>query len=539
MKRNYLKYITIGAMMLLSIACTKDFSKINTDITRFSPDVFDANYFMTNSQINYANEITGDAGPLLFESGWAQILAMPGGAGDYFNNADKYVASSNTNTYTSSSWNNGYTAATYANEILLNTINNPNSDSTNVKAIAVIMKVMSIQYVTDVYGDCPYSEAFQARYGNTTPVYDKQQDVYNALLSDLDKALSLLDASKKGPVADASSLSGDVGKWKRFGYSLMLRLAMRLTKADAGAAKTWAEKAAAGGTLNAGENMYLARQRATGYGNGNAAEWLLDNSFYMIRWSKTLIDYLKSVNDPRLGIASEVPQAGKAANDNTTLDGDKTPANQQGLPNGYDLTPTSSTYIGTASGYPGGTGSGSDVALIGKYSRPAISVYASFDLPVFVMSYAESELLLAEAAARGWNAGGTAATHYKNAVSGAVQTINVYSPGVVSAATADAYATAHPLDVSTTENSLKMINTQYWATTGLLFNFGEAWINWKRSGYPVLTPVNFSGNFSNGAIPRRQIYPPGEGTLNPANYKNAVSGLSGGDAWSSKVWWDQ
>ena len=84
-----------------------------------------------------------------------------------------------------------------------------------------------------------------------------------------------------------------------------------------------------------------------------------------------------------------------------------------------------------------------------------------------------------------------------------------------------------------------MINTQYWATTGILWNFGEAWNNWKRSGYPVLTAVNYPGNFSGGEIPRRQPYPSGESTSNPEGYKNGVSDLPGGDTWSSKVWWDQ
>jgi hypothetical protein len=87
--------------------------------------------------------------------------------------------------------------------------------------------------------------------------------------------------------------------------------------------------------------------------------------------------------------------------------------------------------------------------------------------------------------------------------------------------------------------SLKMINEQYWATTGILMNFVEAWNNWKRSGYPVLTPVVFAGNFSRSQIPRRQLYPTTEGTANPANYRIGVSSLSGGDDWNSRVWWDK
>jgi hypothetical protein len=157
------------------------------------------------------------------------------------------------------------------------------------------------------------------------------------------------------------------------------------------------------------------------------------------------------------------------------------------------------------------------------------------------LTYAESELLLAEAKVRGWNVGSTtAAAHYANGVSAALQSLAAFGPSAtISAATADAYAAANPLNTSSTTASLKMINEQYWATTGILMNFVEAWNNWKRSGYPVLTPVVYAGNFSNGVIPRRQLYPTTESTANPANYKIGVGSLSGGDNWSSRVWWDK
>jgi hypothetical protein len=109
---------------------------------------------------------------------------------------------------------------------------------------------------------------------------------------------------------------------------------------------------------------------------------------------------------------------------------------------------------------------------------------------------------------------------------------------IISSADANAYADTHPLDVSTNENSLKMINEQYWATSGSQLNFTDAWNNWKRSGYPVLTPVVYTGNFSGGVIPRRQPYPTNEGTLNKESYDAAVGRLPGGDTWSSKMWWD-
>lgn len=534
--KKYFIYAGLSAL-LLATACTKDFEEINTDPTQYAPANFDANYFLSSSQRTYADAIAGYAGPILFQSGWAQVFSMATVTGDYYTNADKYVASSNTNSYVQSSWNNGYRAAALANEIIVNRKDNP--EAVNLTSVGTIMKVLSIQYITDVYGDAPYTEALKAREGNSLPVYDAQQTLYTTALAELDAALTAMDPAKPKPTADITSLGGDVAKWKRFGYSLMLRMAMRLVKRDANLAKTWAEKAYAGGTLASGEDVYVRTDNANGFGNPNVNAWLVATDFYQVRWSKTLIDYLKAEADPRLTIVAEVPQAGLAANNNQALPGDKTAANQLGQPNGYDQNTGSATNIINSPGYPGGTGTGQDVSIIGRYSRPAIDVYANRNNPVFIMSYAESELMLAEAAARGWNVGATAAQHYRNGVSGALQAINVFKPGAISAAAADAYAAANPLDVSSTENSLKMINTQYWATTGILWNFGEAWINWRRSGYPQLTPVNYPGSFSNGTIPRRQPYPTGESTSNRANYTAAVAGLSGGDNWESRVWWDQ
>jgi hypothetical protein len=156
------------------------------------------------------------------------------------------------------------------------------------------------------------------------------------------------------------------------------------------------------------------------------------------------------------------------------------------------------------------------------------------------MTATETSLLLAEAAARGWSVGGNAATHYANGLRSGMQSLATFSAtAVIPIAAIDAYVAANPLNVTSQEVSLKQINEQFWATTGMLMNFSEAWSNWRRSGFPVLTPVVYTGNFSGGTIPRRQIYPTGEASVNDANYRTGVGGLTpASDAWASRVWWD-
>lgn len=537
--RKILIYLLV-AIIVVPIGCTKNFESINTDPNRSSPANFDANFFLSNSQNTYKEGIAGYAGPILFQSGWVQILASTSSGGvNYYSNMDKYVPSSNTNNYANNSWASCFRAASLGAEI--GKVLGNDAARANVVAIGTIMKVLSLHYATDTYGDMPYSQALQGESGLSLPVYDKQQDIYKALLADLEGAIKMLDPAKIKPTADIFSTNGDVAKWRRFGNSLMLRIAMRLIKVDPAMAKTWAEKAYAGGVMSGiQDDVSLRGSQSTGYTNPNSRALATAGDYYQVRWSKTLIDFLQSTNDPRLGVIAEVPQAGLAANNNMSLSGDNTPAIQRGMPNGFDLD-GGLTDISRAPGYPGGTGTGGDFAPIGRYSRPRTAVYTDLNNAVSIMTYAESELLLAEAAARGWSVGPTAAVHYANGVAAGIQSLAaINSNATISAATATAYATANPLNTSSLTASLKMINEQYWATTGTLMNFAEAWSNWRRSGFPVLTPVVYVGNFSGGVIPRRQIYSTDEVGTNFENYKIGVSGLTPAvDGFASRVWWDK
>jgi hypothetical protein len=84
---------------------------------------------------------------------------------------------------------------------------------------------------------------------------------------------------------------------------------------------------------------------------------------------------------------------------------------------------------------------------------------------------------------------------------------------------------------------LQQINAQYWVATFMDEN--ESFANWRRSGYPSLTPINYPGNITSGAIPRRFTYPQSEVSDNTDNYNAAVGRMNGGDQMSSRVWWDK
>ena len=102
----------------------------------------------------------------------------------------------------------------------------------------------------------------------------------------------------------------------------------------------------------------------------------------------------------------------------------------------------------------------------------------------------------------------------------------------IAAADVDAYLAANPYDPA---NALEQIGEQYWAATFL--NEYEAFANWRRTGYPQLTPVNYPGNVTGGTIPRRLRYPEGEAASNAANY-TAVLTQQGPDEFTTRMWWD-
>lgn len=532
MKKRYIfGFLLAGSTFMAS--CTKDFDSVNINPNKTTDQLINPNYFMSQAEMTFSQ--TG-YDQLLFQSMWTQSLAS---TFSYYSNGDKYVLGGSGTGYYNRTWNRAYNALTLVDE--MKNLIKDKPEYSNLDACGSILRVMFIQRITDLYGDAPYSQEGQAKSGVFNPVFDKQQDIYTAMLSQLETAIAALDASKAKPTADLF-YAGDIPQWKKLGYSLMLRVAMRLTKVDAATAKTWAEKAYAGGTMSSIADNAKVMADANGNSNSNSDALLVPDDFREVRWGKTLIDFMKSSNDPRISAVAEITAAnGRAANEDRTTAGNNTASVQLGLPNGYDLL-GGATDISKAAGYPGATPAASSTdapAPLGKYSRPRLFVYAADKASANMLyTYGESELFLAEAAARGW-ATGTAATHYANALAANMESlaqINATPVAVVSASDISTYVSAHPLS-STLATALEQINMEYYVATSTMFNFNETFNNWRRSGFPNLSNVVYSGQYST-TLPRRMPYPITLPQTNGANYQAAVTSM-GGDTFTTRVWWDK
>jgi len=532
MKKRYIySFLVLGASLFAS--CTKNFDKINTDPNQTTGALINPNFLMSQSQINFSNP---GYDQLLFQSMWVQGLA---GTEGYYTNGDKYVLGGSFDSYLGETWGECYGAGTLVYE--MKNLIKGNSAYTNLDACGTILLALYQQRVTDAYGDCPYSQAYQAKTAVYAPAFDKTKDIYTSMLSQLATATAALDASKAGPTSDLF-FGGDVAKWKRFGYSLMLRCAMRLTKVDAATAQKYAEMAYAGGTMTSVDDDAKAYCDATN-GNANADATTLKNNtpdWQQVRWSNTLISFMQSSSDPRIPQVAEISAGTGLTANGLYVAGINTASLQIGMPNGYDLN-GGATDISKAPGYPGATAadpsvSGDAPAPLGKYSRPRYAVYVDLNRANFVLTYGETELLLAEAATRGW-ATGTAATHYANALAADMAELSQFNTtpaATVSTADITAYVAAHPLVAAT---ALEQINMEYFVETCTSFDFNEAWNNWKRSGYPALVPVKYTGQFTDGSIPRRIEYPTSLVGTNAAGYAAAIAD-QGADSFTTRVYWD-
>lgn len=491
--------VVLCALLITSCDSLDDkFEDLNVNPTQANE--IDPNFKLTNIQLRISGERYENwRTNLIYSSTMIQHFATTPGywAGDKYT----YVAS-----YSAAMWDRYYpNIAKNIEDLLVQTAADP--EMGNMNAITRITRVLMYHRLTDLYGDIPYSEAGKGfTEGITQPSYDAQSAIYADMLNELSQAASALSPGAASFGNGDLMYGGDVDQWRKFAYSMMLRLGMRLVKVDPAGAQSWVQQAIAGGVMTSNADIAYVPHDPSAWANGNGSVFLADGS---PRLSKFFVDWMVATGDPRLNVYGSAPAGAPAI----------------GLPNGLDAQ-TVQTEANWVSCDTGTVPCEMDV-----YMRPNPVIQGQDD-PMFFMTYAEVELLLAEAAVRGWHTG-DAGTHYENGVRAAMQYLAMYgADAVIADAAIDAYLAANPYDAA---NAMEQINNQIWAAT--LLNEYESFANWRRTGYPVLTPVNYPGNITNGTIPRRMRYREGEAVANPTAYSAAVSS-QGPDEFTTRVWWD-
>lgn len=414
----------------------------------------------------------------------------------------------------------------------------------NIHSMARILKVQLALRLTDYYGDIPYSEAGLGYYeSNLKPKYDTQEFIYHDFLKELKEAAAAFDDSQ--PLSQYDLFyGGDVQKWRKYANSLRLRIAMRLIKVEPETAQQEAEDAIRNGVFTSNDDMcyikYEDVQNTTfGKGKGNGvANFLFGNNAETgseIWLTTELVKALDDTNDPRLLLYGEVFLNDMSRTDVTAQVRSQrscyaamgTPAQRYS----YSQNPDYPRDNGPISVEVNGRST--ELALKNARFRPSRYVTA-FDSPYIYISYAEVEFLIAEAAVRGWNVGSDAESHYRKAITAAMQQWSLFG-ATVGQSQIDSYLSANPFNSG---DAINQINTQLWILHFL--DPMETWANWRRSGYPNLIFHNYEPvkNQSNGIFPRRMTYPIEEQLKNRTNYNEAVARI-GADDWTKRVWWDK
>lgn len=380
------------------------------------------------------------------------------------------------------------TIINYNNEGNPATIGNGSKD--NQIAVARILKAFYFLNLTDRYGDIPYSQALKGN-ASFSPVYDKQQSIYNDLFKELTEAQAQIKTGEAKVVGDVI-LNGDMAGWRRFANTLRMVMALRLSKVDPAKGKTEYAAADAAGVITSNAQNISYTFLAADPNNYNP--WYNNYSIsnrndYAI--STTMTDYMGPKNDPRLPIYAEVLAGGVVKG----------------------LAPGRNVAVNIPAAF----------SRIGSYFRSAGS-------PVVLLSYAQVLFMRAEAAKIGYTAGGDAEAkaNYEAAIKASWEQFGVFNQTQY-----NTYIALPDVAYDAT-NGYRKIMTEKWVH-GYLNHSWEAWNDWRRTGFPVLTPAVDAVDAR--GIPLRLGYPANESTLNADNYKAVVTALGGTDDNYAKMWW--
>jgi hypothetical protein len=508
MKKIY-SYLLVAFLVCSCLtSCDKGFDEMNMNpiaLTSAEPGYL-LNTAILNSTPGYGN--------LSYETTIVKQMITPfsgQGSAANFNQDNRGVSSGN--------WNTHYQSVVKGLvDVMYKTKDDP--ARANLYHMTRIWMAYSFMILTDTYGDIPYNQAGRTYLeGIVKPKYDTQESVYMDILKELETASAALDATKPRATSDIL-YDGDITKWKRLGYSLLLRAAMRLTKVNPAKAAEYVTKAVAGGLMQSNADNAIIRHTAS-FTNpvGSQLNGGQSAFFYL---AEDFVSFLSNTKDPRLASIAVRYISATSGAQQVEARANRTPAVQIGAPLGFD-----NTTIGKAV-------SEKKLVSLWDYSQLDRTRIAGLTAPSFLVTYAQTQLLLAEAAFRGW-APGDIATLYTNGIRAHMMQMATY--GASTAIPADAittYLQANPLSPG---KELEEINTQYWVAS---FMIGpETWANFRRSGFPILSPNKYPGSdLKTEPFIRRLTYTDAELNVNKANVDQAIS-RQGPNLMDTRVWWDK
>ena len=512
MKKN-IKYL--GVLLLLSsfiTGCDKGFDEVNTN--KVDPTSLAPSLILNKAIINTTyQDGFGTLGMLCYNFGIVQQIITPYGSslsGANYNQLN--------NNNAAALWNNFYRNVV-KQIVAVNEQTKDDAMEVNTHQASRIWKAYTFMILTDTYGDIPYFEAGKGYIDEVVaPKYDSQEVIYKDILKELEEATAGFDESLPAVTTDIL-YGGNVTRWKKLGYSFMLRAAMRLSNVDPAMAESYVKKAVAGGVFESNADNSVIRH--TSIFNNYIANHLTareKTNFYL---AEPFVNYLKSNNDPRLPVFA-VRYVGATGGPEQVASRASSAAEVQiGMPMGYNDVTITSTFAEKG------------VASLWDYTQANLTTVLKLDSPEFHITFSQVQLLLAEAALRGWTSGDPA-VYYQNGIRANLEQMADYDEKArISEENIETYLASQAFDAA---KGYEQINTQYWVSTFLDGN--ESFANFRRSGFPALEENPYPGSeLKTETFIRRLPYPDGEIVVNSANMNEAIS-RQGPNTIETRIWWD-
>lgn len=396
-----------------------------------------------------------------------------------------------------------------------------------------ILRAMSTAKITDLFGDIPY---FNAGKGEEKLAYDKQKDIYYDIFKELKEAVDILNSGLKGQKKLGKSdfiYNGDFSKWIKFANSLRLRYALRLSFVDPEKAKSEGESALAAGVMENGEDgaMSVTNKidwRTYGYPLITICHW---SEFRMSNTMEKIMTETGTIDDPRLPVIWG----------QTKLHSKGEGPKFKGIPNGLPADQLESKEY-SVDMFSNVYGLQFFPAWNSENVEPQGGQWLSKKFPV--MYYSEVCLLKAEAAIRNWKGSGNAKENYEAGIRASFEeNRSGVDVKLLDLSNDDTYITTGQVawnDNDNFETKLEKIITQKWIC--LFPNGNEAWAEFRRTGYPRLTPIVHSDNPnidpSKGEFIKKIMYVDEERRNNKEHCESPDLNQGQGDGGHVRVWWD-
>jgi len=508
-------------LVLFSFSCRK-LQDMNINPNGANPTTTDPNLLMptviTSTGLSVINLGFGDIAGVIQHT---QLDGWSSGHNDY--------------DWTNNDWS-GYYSILNTNQQMIAKGKSLKHDFTT--GVGLIFRAYNFGYITDLWGDAPYSQALLGLNGSQylTPAFDTQQAIYAGILATLDSANTLLSKNQSAYLVDATQdvlYGGNVSQWRKFANSLALRYYLRISDKDASTAQKGFEKIAGNPgqyplTLDAADDASFAY-----IGNNSGTAWPSNLSFtqdstvfYRIQMCQTLVGAMLNLNDPRLGVwaakvkiplqldPTQSPTYDKVVN-GVEIIGSAVAANYS---NSYfgTLLNYNQNYVGIPpawSSFPQlyNLAPVQDQGRANSHVSQLNNIYMQPSGPLLkarMLSAAEVQFDLAEAALKGWSVGGTAASFYNAGIKASFDTWGVSS----------SYASYMTNPGVPYNGTLSQIMEQKWIASWTAA--AEAWFDYRRTGLPAF---QVGGNAKRPALPLRFIYGLNELQYNAVNANNAIT----------------